>query len=163
MIGVLVALYPIKRNMIGCQQLWIQYGLMWLALMDPISNKVKYEHLPVTLKDLVHKSHSQRAWHCCNSRQKGKLEDFPAGISQTASARCQQQQFRRLSPHPCASQPESLSVFSLHYSQLLLLWCALFTVRRASTVGFVLLCEGLCIKTTVGKINGPAGGTQKEL
>lgn len=50
---------------------------MWLADMDSISNKVKCNCFPVTLRLLVRKVHflmddnlSQRDWHCCNSWQK---------------------------------------------------------------------------------------------
>lgn len=88
---------------------------------------------------------------------------FAVGISQSASALCQQQQFRRLSPHPSAGLPEYLSVFSLRYNQVLHLPCALFSLREASRVDFVLLCEGLLMKTTEENITGPARGTQKEL
>lgn len=94
---------------------------------------------------------------------KGKSVSFPAGISQSTYTLCQQQQFRRLSPHPSASPPEYLFVFSLQYSQVLHLLCALFSVREASRVDFVLLCEGLLIKTTGENITGPAGETQKEM
>lgn len=43
---------------------------MWLAHMDSISNKVKYDCLPGTLRHLVLQNLSQRAWHCSISRQK---------------------------------------------------------------------------------------------
>lgn len=97
---------------------------------------------------------------------KGESGSVPAGISQSAPVRCQQKQFRRLSPHPTASPPEYLSVFFQHCSQVLLLLCAPLSVRVASRVDFVLLCEGLLVKkkkATGGNVTGPAGGTQKEL
>lgn len=74
---------------------------------------------------------------------KGESVSFPAGISQSTSALCQQQQFRRLSPHPSTSPPEYFLIFSLQDSQVLHLLCALFSVGEASREDFVLLCEGL--------------------
>lgn len=94
---------------------------------------------------------------------KGESVSFPAGISQSTSALCQQQQFRRLSPHPSASPPEYLFMFSLQESQVLQLRCALFSVREASRVAFILLCEGLLLKKTTGEIiSGPAGRTHEK-
>lgn len=94
---------------------------------------------------------------------KRRVSELSSRYFPVYSALCQQQQFRRLSPHPSARPPEYLYEFSLQWSQVLHLLCAQFSEREASRVDFVLLCEGLLIKTTGENITGPAGGTQKEL
>lgn len=109
-----------------------------MAHMDSISNKVKYDCLPGTHTESVPAS-----WALLYLQTKGQSRSFPAGISQSASALCQQPQFRKLSPHPSVSLPGNLSAVSLQYIQILHLPCAGFSLRDASRVEFGLLCDGL--------------------